>query len=60
MSYEEELNEFLDEQDQLASQSAVRDFLALGESAGIDVASEILDKGKSTSQVFDAIRAKLS
>ena len=60
MSYEEELGELQDEMDQLARESVVRDFLTLGESAGIDIISEILDKGKSSDQVFDAIRAKLS
>lgn len=58
MSYEEELNEFLDEQDQFASRFFVEQFVEAGKRVGIDVVAEILDHGKSAGQVFQAIRAE--
>ena len=57
MSYADELDDFMDEQERLHCEAVVRDFTQLG-NAGIDVPTELLDKGKTAEQVFDLIRSK--
>ena len=47
--------EELDELEQLDRQHAVESFVEYGRQHGIDVISEVLDKGRSVSEVFAAI-----
>ena len=52
-----------DELDELERQDlrrSVDDFVELGRQFHIDVVAEILDKGKTASEVFDAIRQEQS
>jgi hypothetical protein len=58
MSYADEQNAFLDDLERANRTAVVRDFIALGESVGVDVAAELLDNHKTAQDVFDSIRSK--
>lgn len=60
-SFEEFRRRVFDELDILERadrQRIVQDFVEAGKRVGIDVVTELLDRGKSASEVFDAIREK--
>ena len=58
MSYADELNDFMDEQERLHAEAVVMDFVEVGKGVGVDVPAEILANGKTASQVFDLILSK--
>ena len=55
MSYEDELNDFLDEQERLRREAVIKDFVQLGEYVGVDVPTELLDNHKTAQEIFDFI-----
>jgi len=48
----------LDVLEQADRQRIVQDFVEAGERVGIDVVSEVLERGKSANEVLDAIRER--
>ena len=58
MSYSDELNDFMDEQEQQNRKAVVKDFIELGKFVGVDVPAEILDNHKTAQEVLDLIGRK--
>jgi len=53
--FQQRVFEELDELEELDRQHAVESFVEYGRQHGIDVIAEVLDKGRSVSEVFAAI-----
>jgi hypothetical protein len=54
--FQQRIFDQLDELELENRQRSVEQFVALGKKSGIDVISEILDKGKSAGEVLDLIK----
>ena len=54
--FQQQIFDELDELEQAGRERLVASFVEIGRRAGIDVVSEILDKGKSVPEVFDAVQ----